>query len=331
MINVILIFSIWFLIFSFTPALAAGVGSTDDPMTVGGGARAIGLGRAFAAIADDADAPFINPAGIAGLKGPQAMMMYTNLLEDIYYREYCGAVPTPYGTVGIGFISTGVQFETQLDSNTVYTDYYDTLFVLTFSTPLGRYFQYGNNLFVGGNFKLFNRGYTGGINQYASGKSADFGLKLILSPFLSFGISVQNFLPVSLGGVIRLNSGAEESLAGITKVGVAIKPDILNRKLLIAADVDLSSQSGRPVTSHLGVEWKTSEFLSLRAGLDQSVDSATASQTSWNPAYGISFGYGNFRVDYAYHPYYNYPGLATTYVSFSYVGEPWFALKGRVE
>ena len=64
--------------------------------------------------------------------------------------------------------------------------------------------------------------------------------------------------------------------------------------------------------------------------MDQSVDPATATKASWNPAFGVSLGYGGLRVDYAYHAYYNDPSLANTYLSLLYVGDPWFALKGKV-
>lgn len=328
-----IIFYFLFLIFYFsTQVNAAVIGTTDDPMTIGGGARPIGMGRAFVAVAEDSDAPFINPAGTAVLKGPQAMVMYTNLLEEVYYREYSGSIPTPMGTVGIGYIQTGVNaIPTIISSVEVLTDYYDSLFLVSYSTSLGRYFYYWNNLFAGVNLKMFNRGYTGGINQYASGYSADFGLKLVVSPYLSLGICQQNFLPISLGGVIKLNSGAEEALAGLTKVGIAVRPIQFDRKLLIAADADLPAESGRPPTMHIGTEWTPVKALSLRCGLDQSVDPATASKASWNPAFGVSVSYGGFRFDYAYHPYYNYPSLATTYVSLSYISEPWFAMKGRVD
>ena len=314
-------------IFIATPASAAVIGSTDDAMTVGGGARPIGMGRAFTAIADDADAPFINPAGIAAMKGPQAMGMYTNLMGEVYYHEFSGAIPTPYGTVGAGYITTGVN---DIPTLPLPSDYYDSLFLVTYSVPLARFFNYGRNVFVGANFKVFNRGYTGGISQFATGYSADAGMLVVVNPHLSLGICRQNFLPVSMGGVIRLSGGAEESLSSILKVGLAAKP-LPWPKLLAAIDADIPEQTGRPFTAHIGAEWKENEFITVRAGLDESVDAATATKASWNPALGISFAYGGFRIDYAYHSYYNDPSLANNYVSLSYIGEPWFALKGGVQ
>ncbi|MFA5887022.1 MAG: hypothetical protein WC863_04620 [Patescibacteria group bacterium] len=326
----LLLFLIILIIITFAnQAFAAVVGSTDDPMSVGGGARPLGMGRAFTAIADDADAPFINPAGLAGLKGPQGMTMFTNLMGEVYYTELCGSIPSEYGAVGAGLIMTGVN-GIPTDTGPL-ADYYDSLFLLSYSTPLARFFQYANNVFVGGNIKFFSRGFSGGISQYASGTSADIGLKYIFSPNLSFGICRQNFLPVSFGGVLRISGGAEESIAGITKIGFAARPVPFGKDLLLAFDTDLPAQSGRPITFHFGTEWKQSEYLTLRGGLDQSLDAATDSHASTNWTCGLSLGYAGFRVDYAYHPYYNDPSLATNYLSLSYQAEPWFALKGRTE
>ncbi|MBI5699819.1 hypothetical protein HZC35_05945 [Candidatus Saganbacteria bacterium] len=317
-----------FLLFVFCNlSQAAVIGSTDDAMTIGGGARPIGMGRAHVAIVEDADAPFINPAGLAAIKGPQAMSMFTNLLGEVYYSEVSGAVPTQNGTVGVGYITTGVN---NIPTAGTPTDYYDSLLLFSYSVPLGRFFNYGRNVFLGANYKIFNRGYTGGVNQYATGQSADFGMKVILSPNLSLGFCRQNILPVSMGGVIRLSAGAEESLASLVKIGAAIKPTVLP-KVVIAIDSDLPQQTGRPVTSHLGVEWEANDYLMLRAGADQSVDPGSTGLASWNPSYGTSLGYKGFRIDYAYHAYYNDPALATHYVSLSYIGAPWYALKGRTE
>ncbi|MBN3033689.1 MAG: hypothetical protein JW873_06305 [Candidatus Saganbacteria bacterium] len=322
-----LFFIFYLLFFTSLPVPAEVIGSRDDPLTIGGGARPIGMGRAFTAVVDDADAAFINPAGLGSLKGPAAMAMYTNLLGEVYYNEFTGAVPTPYGSFGLGYITTGVS---NIPTSGLPSDYYDSLLTLTYATPLANYFYYGRNIFVGANYKIFNSGYTGGINQFATGMSADLGVKVVVSPHLAFGVNRQNLLPVSMGGVVKLSSGAEESLASITKVGVAVKP-VPWPKLLVAFDADLPAQTGRPVTQHLGVEWKENQYLAVRGGLDQSVDPGTASLVSWNPTFGTSLSYAGLRVDYAYHPYYNDPGLATNYISLSYVGQPWFALKGTVQ
>lgn len=313
-------------------AVAAVVGSTDDPILVGGGARPLGMGRAFDAIADDADAIFLNPGGLAGIKGLQAMSMFTNLFGDVYYDEYAVAIPTPWGTTGIGYITTGVNdIPTSTTESGLKADYYDSLLDLSYSVPIGKYFNYGNNIFAGLSYKIYSRGFSGSISEYATGTSADLGIKYIFDPYTSIGVVRQNFLPVSFGGHLDLSSGAEESIDGFTKIGIAHKPAIFNRDVTIGLDADLPSFSGRPVTLHFGTEWKIHELISLRCGLDQSIDADNPEKTNTDPTYGISFGNFGFRVDYAYHPYYNDPSLATTYLSISYKTDPWFALKGTVE
>ena len=324
------------IIMAWSLALSASaadvVGSTDDPMMVGGGARPLGMGRAYTAVVDDADAMFINPGGLANMKGPQAMSMFTNLLGDVYYTEFSGAIPFPFGTVGAGYISTGVN--NIPTTGGLDADYYDSMLVLSYATPLGRYFSYYNNVFVGVNAKFYSRGFSGSINQYATGTSADVGVKYIFDQHTSIGICRQNFLPVSFGGKLDINTDSgtvTESIAGMTKVGVVHRPEAFDQNLLLCLDADLPAYSGRPVTLHAGTEWKMSKFFAIRGGLDQSIDPGNAEQTIVNPTYGVSFGYSGFRVDYAYHPYYNDPSLATTYVSLSYQSEPWFAMKGTVE
>ncbi len=318
-----------FLIISL-PVFAAVIGETDESTRIGGGARPLGMGGAYSAVADDADAMFINPGGLAGLKGPQAMAMFTSILQDVYYTEFCGAIPTDFGTVGMGYIATGTNnIPTSVEGQTLPTDYYDGMLLFTYSSPLARFFEYSRNVFVGANLKIYSRGWSGGINEFASGWSGDFGIKYVASPYLSFGLVRQNFVPVSLGSKIVWDNEIEESLSGSTNVGVALRSNLLKENLLFTMDYDLPSFSGRPETVHLGSEWKMNEYLALRGGYAQSVDAASPTGTSWNPSIGVSFGYGGFRVDYAYLTYYNDPALATYYVSLSYIGEPWLALKGE--
>lgn len=320
-------------IISVAAARADIIGVTDDPLVIGGGARPLGMGRAFGALASDADAIFINPAGAASLKEPQAMAMFTNLLGGtVYYSEYCGALPAQFGSIGIGYISTGInQISTIVNSVEVLTDYYDSVLAFNYASALSRFFRYGDNVMVGLNLKVFSRGFTGGLNQSSSGFSSDFGIKYVASPYLNFGLVRQNFLPVSLGAGIHSSGGAEEAVAGETKLAVAVKPVPFDGTLALTGDLDIPAQSGDPTTAHFGAEWKTNPSLYLRCGLDQSVDSAAPGGASWNPTIGTSLFYAGFRMDYAYHPYYNDPALAVSYLSFSYSGEPWLALKGRTD
>ncbi|OGC03725.1 hypothetical protein A2276_07705 [candidate division WOR-1 bacterium RIFOXYA12_FULL_43_27] len=203
--------------------------------------------------------------------------------------------------------------------------------MISYGTPANRFFLYGRELFLGLNLKYFDRGFSGGVNQTAAGYSGDFGMRLAVNPSLYLGLNVQNFLPISLGGVINYSGGAEEALASLVKIGAATRPTVFNRKVLIATDIDLPVSSTRPPLAHIGIEWQPINSLALRCGLDQSIDPQSSSKTTWDPAYGISLGFAHFRFDYAYHPFYNDPSLANNYFSFSYAGEPSQALRGKAQ
>jgi hypothetical protein len=68
------------------------VGSTAAPfLNIAVGARAVGMGGAFTAMADDATALFWNPAGIAGVDKFQASLVHTDWLSDLRF-DVIGAV-----------------------------------------------------------------------------------------------------------------------------------------------------------------------------------------------------------------------------------------------
>lgn len=84
------------------------VGITAAPfLTIGVGARPIGMGGAFVGIANDATAVFWNPAGLARLTKHEAVMTHTNWFIDTNL-DFAGLALTlgnDMGTIGINIIS----------------------------------------------------------------------------------------------------------------------------------------------------------------------------------------------------------------------------------
>lgn len=71
-------------------------------MAWGAGARAIGVGRAYTALAADASASYWNPAGLASVDRPQLMALRAQLWEGVTYDYATFAFPTlRYGTFGL--------------------------------------------------------------------------------------------------------------------------------------------------------------------------------------------------------------------------------------
>ncbi|MBU1674537.1 UPF0164 family protein, partial [bacterium] len=91
--------SILFVAASPTDALAdkyAGAFMED-----GGGARALAMGGAFTAVADDPSAAFWNPAGLVGTDGRNLLLMHSERFGDLIDRDYVSyAQPVGWSLLG---------------------------------------------------------------------------------------------------------------------------------------------------------------------------------------------------------------------------------------
>ena len=87
--------------------LLSSLADASGPGTAGGnilnfgvGARAIAMGEAYTAVADDASSLYWNPAGIALLNQSQAAFMYNQSFQDMNYSNAGAAVPLENGGLG---------------------------------------------------------------------------------------------------------------------------------------------------------------------------------------------------------------------------------------
>jgi hypothetical protein len=84
-------------------------------MALGAGARALGMGGAFGAVADDASAVYWNPAGIAGIEKRQALAMHAEQFGNLVNYNFGSYVqptrlvdPARKPAFGVGLIHLGV-------------------------------------------------------------------------------------------------------------------------------------------------------------------------------------------------------------------------------
>jgi hypothetical protein len=78
-------------------------------LSIGVGARAMGMGNAFAALAEGAEALYWNPAGIAVDPRFTAMVSYNDMYGDFGLEHIYGAVTIPSGEGAWGFALTSFQ------------------------------------------------------------------------------------------------------------------------------------------------------------------------------------------------------------------------------
>ena len=289
-----------------TPCAAA----TFDPSTAALGARPMGLGGAFVGIADDSNAIFYNPAGLAGLDKWSATSMYTKLLDTVDYRMLGGTYNTQYGTFGIGYIGTSTPSGLQTGVSTT-----DVGSLISFDTNT-ILISYGNrlsNLFkiaqlpadtsIGATLKVLSQGFSGGGQDGKSGTAfnLDLGITATVTPWAKAGVTINNVIPASMSwssGLTedrprKLNIGGALNLMGdpATSLYKADKP------LVGVLDASFGFAKEDGFTLHGGLEWTPLEYLKLRCGVDQ-VNGADGSAI--NLTAGVGFNYQGISFDYAY-------------------------------
>lgn len=296
-------------------SFARDIGFAEDPSKIGVGARPMGMGKAFVAIADDENAIFLNPAGISNLKKWSFTSMYSSFLQDVNYLTAVFSRPLPAlknGGCAIGYLGSNVPgIISPGQTGFTYSDYNNNVWIL------GAGFAPRKELSLGLGLKLFQQGFSGTINSSGSGLDLDLGAKWELDPRLVVGLNLQNILPASLGGKVSWPNGDYQRIPAVAKVGIkGLTPD---HKVTLALDYDLQMERGLPATAHVGGEWEFHPALSLRGGFDQNASAATGSVVT-NLTLGLGLKIGILKFDYAYHPYFEEAGNLTHFFSVSFSG-----------
>jgi hypothetical protein len=266
----------------------------------------MGMGGAFVAVADDANASFENPAGMAYFEKDShyATFTHTNLFSmstlSRDYLAFAQADTSGFGALGLSWN----RFSANLDPETWTED----AFSYSGAKALSKGEEGGSKLALGWNLKYMRvdsglsastDGLTvGGGN--ASGYGVGLSLMLRLRPSLTVGIAANDIY-----SSLAWSTGTLEILPPSARGGFAYK--LTERTLLAAEARGLQSSKGFGLSSyHVGAEqwlldgkklmWEAIRNIGVRAGYYQLLENSDAGQFS----VGASAKADQWQIDYAF-------------------------------
>jgi len=243
-------------------------------------AAAEGMGSAYSAIADDASAVTINPAGMIQVPKQQVMVMHNEYLLDIdhEYFSYVTSQGDHAWGGSITYIDYGVQSEYDA-TNTFIGTFNPNSYALSIAYAA----KYNAMLSYGVAVKYIKMKITESGSTFA----VDGGLLYKLGETgWRFGAALSN-----LGGDIEFIEEGDP-LPLTFKIGTAYQFD----KMPLLASFDLYTIKEEDPEYHLGVQYTLQEMVNLRLGYNSNDDLDNGI------TYGIGLKQENFAVDYAFVP-----------------------------
>lgn len=284
------------LILFTTPVFALGAGeSCASFLKISVGPKAIGLGEAFTAVADDVTAIYWNPAGLSQINSHQFIFMHNLWFEDITHNFIGITIPSKNKQVlGLGMITLVI------DDIEKRSTEYDLIPIDTFKATDKAFIISWANKNVGINIKLISQQID---DKKGRGVAFDMGWLHQLSQNIKIGAVLQNWNEIKEMKIYK----KEFNYPTILRLGTSYK----RNDLLLA--IDFYKPFDNKLSIHFGLE-KSYERFYLRGGYRYKLN------TTNEPLSGVTLGFGckfkNYQLDYGYVPY---PDLGNTHrVSVTY-------------
>lgn len=254
-------------------------------LKLGVGARAMGMGSAYVAVADDPTALHWNPAGLASFhQGVQVTAMHNEWIEDFRQEYVAAALPAGPGTLGASFTGFYTSELERRDDTGVLIGHFGYNDI---AATLG----YGAKLAAGADGGLAVRYVRESIaEESASSIAFDAGGRYrVGTSGLSLGAAVQN-----VGGQAKF---VDESfpLPLTIRAGAAYGRPLAKLQGTGLLSTEYRKARGEDGRFHIGGEFAYHEWLAFRAGAKFGYDDQDMS-------FGLGITRGKIRFDYALLP-----------------------------
>jgi hypothetical protein len=237
------------------------------------GAGPASMGSAYTALAQDAYAPTVNPAGLGFLTSTQFSGQHLAYINSNHY-EYLSAVHPLRPGRGVGvavqYFGTGKIAATDVDGNPAGTfDSQDAAYSAAYGQALGE------NLSLGVAAKYIRAQIAG----FSAGTgAADLGAVYKIDRRLTLAAAMQN-----VGGKLSFLSESDP-LPSAFHVAVAYRPSLRWTVALEGVYARTGLASG-----HLGLEWRPVERISLRTGYRTDTVKGLSALAGYTAGLGLHF------------------------------------------
>lgn len=279
--------------------------SSGTFLKIGVGARAVGLGESFVAIANDPSAIYWNPAGLASLQRQELAFSHVSWPGDVNYEHLTYVLPVRKLGGSLAFQLAALA--TELEETTEYAPF-----------GTGRTFFYSDVL-VGAAY----------ARRWTDKLLVGFGMKVMREDLgQDVGGPVTNAFLVDMGSIYYLGLGSVRVATSLTNFGSQLKPGgayvspydgeertydgydpptmfrfgtafepIETSSQRLTTSLELNQPADNQLAWKAGLEWTWMRRLSLRTGYNFQAD-----ELKFSAGAGLFAGIGQAQgtVDYAY-------------------------------
>ncbi len=259
-------------------------------LKIGAGAKAIALGGAFVAVADDASAGYWNPAGLAQISGPVMSFADRVPVLDTDYAHL--AIASPVWRLGFLGLSTSyyscgdvIMYDEQGVNTGVLTDR-EAALILSYAYRL-------NRLSLGVNAKYIYQDMADDyISTTSDGIGADVSVLYRACESLTVGAVFHSKYEITSDSDGTISGEAPLNI----RAGVHYKTNT-SRDSSLSFMVDFDQTHLYPLKLHIGTELLLYDIFALRAGLDDlyaetrdaDINHLDLLKENYKPTFGLGF------------------------------------------